>query len=214
MGDLVRYFAALLVLLFTASPARGQGLSAGLIAGVNASTFSDFGDVGPATERRQVGLIAGVSLDVPLARWASFAPEAVYTQKGARLEAPVLPGSASTAVITQRLGYLEVPILVRLGSTPRSTGPYVVAGPAVAALLHAREHIDAPGFPTQDQDIKDGVTSADAGIVLGAGFSIGRLGVEGRFEAGLRNLIPPADRAARDPEPTNRSLTVVARLRL
>jgi len=94
------------------------------------------------------------------------------------------------------------------------TGAYALVGPAVAALVRARERFDVPGVATLDQDIKDGVTGMDATLVVAGGVSLGRLGVEGRVDIGLRNLIPPGDRRPGDPTPTNRSLAVLARLRL
>jgi hypothetical protein len=85
---------------------------------------------------------------------------------------------------------------------------------AFAALVRGRERFEMTGLPSQDQDIKEGVTGTDAGFVIGGGFSVGRIGIEGRFDAALRNLIPPRDRRPGEPEPKNQSLAVLARLRL
>jgi hypothetical protein len=204
---------ALAIASFTVSTAAGQTLSGAVVAGLTGSTFSDFADVGPAAARRQIGLLAGFSLEIRLERFVSLQPEVLYSQKGTRLETTPLPGSASSAVVIERFDYIETPILIRVGATAGRDGPYAVAGPAFAALARAREHIEVPGFPTQDLNIKDGVTGTDVGVVIGGGVSIGRLDIEGRFDAGLRSLIPPDDRRSGDPHPANRSLTALARLR-
>jgi hypothetical protein len=163
--------------LVLAETAAAQSLSGGVIVGVNSSTVSNFGNVGPTTLRRETGLLAGFYVEASLARFASLQPEVVYLQKGIRLDGPVLAGapSSASASITERFDSIEVPILV--------------------------------------QDIKDGVTGTDAGVLVGGGFSIGRVGIDGRFDAGLRNLIPPTDRRAGDRERTHRSVSVAARLR-
>jgi len=194
--------------------AAAQSFSGGVIVGVSSSTVSNFGNVGPTTLRRRTGVVAGLSVEALLARFASLQPEILYVQKGIRLDAPLVAGASSASTsLTERFDYVEVPILVRLGATAARPGLYVLAGPAVAVLVRARERFEVPGLPTRDQDIKHGVTSTDAGLLLGAGFSTGRLGIEGRFDIGLRNLIPPADRRAGDAERTHRSVSIAGRLR-
>jgi outer membrane immunogenic protein len=195
-------------------PARAQSVSIGVLGGLNASTFADFRDLGPGTLRRVPGLLAGVFVEVPIGGRVSLQPELIYTQKGARVEGPALPGATTTATVSERFEYLQAPILIRFGATADRRGVYIVAGPAVAALVRAREHFDVPGVVLQDEDIKDGVTGTDVGVIAGGGFSTGRLGVEARVDVGLRNLIPPSDRRAGDPAPTNRSVSIAARLRL
>jgi len=75
--------ASIALILFTFAIANAQGLSAGVVIGLNASTRSDFGNVGPATERRALGVVAGISLDVPIARSVSLQPEVVYAHREA-----------------------------------------------------------------------------------------------------------------------------------
>ena len=203
-----------LALLLTSTNTVAQTLSGGLVGGINASMFSDFPSPGPETQRRSTGLAAGVYLEFPLGRVVSLQAEVIYAQKGSRVEGPPAPGAASTVFLSERFDYVEVPILVRFGATGDRSGIYGVAGPAIARLVRARERFDVPGVPVLDQDIADGVNATDAGLVVGAGFSTGRLAIEGRLDVGLRNLIPPADRRTGDPAPANRSVGVVARLRL
>jgi hypothetical protein len=148
----------------------------------NGSRRPNFGNVGPTTLRREIGLLGGFFLELSLARFASLQPEVVYTQKGIRVAGPSVADA--------------------------------LAGPAVAVLVRARERFAVPGLATQDQEITDGVSGIDAGVLLGGGFAIGRVGIEGRFDAGLRNLIPPADRRGGEPARTHRSVSVAARLRL
>jgi Outer membrane protein beta-barrel domain len=215
MRPICRGLLILLAPLLPVATAAAQSFSGGVIAGVSSSTVSNFGNVGPTMLRRETGLVAGFYVEASLARFASLQPEIVYVQKGIRLDGPLVVGASSTASarLTERFDYVEVPILVRLGAIARRPGLYALAGPAVAVLVRARERFEVPGVPTLDQDIKDGVTGTDAGVLVGAGFSTGRLGIEGRFDAGLRNLIPPADRRAGDRERTHRSISVAARLR-
>jgi hypothetical protein len=214
MRPICRGLLILLAPLLPVATAAAQSFSGGVIAGVRSSTVSNFGNIGPTTLRRETGLVAGFSVEASLARFASLQPEVVYVRKGTRLEGPLVaaaPSSAS-ASIPERFDYIEVPMLVRLGATAGRPGLYVLAGPAVAVLVRARERFEVPGLPTQDQDIK------------------GRRHGHRCRRARRRRIL---DRAARDPkdastpacgtssrrptagdrERTHRSVSVAARLR-
>ena len=197
--------AAVLCVLLCTAAADAQGVTGGLEFGVSSSTLSDFGEVGLTTLQRETGTLFGVFVAVPLTTGVALQPEVVYTQKGIRGEGP----STEFGTFVNRFDYLEIPILLRLGAA--RGGPYVVAGPAFSFLLRANVRFEAPGF-TQSEDIKDEINGPDVGVIVGVGVMFGRFGIEGRFDAGLRNLVKPADRSAGDPEPKNRSVSLLGRL--
>ena len=108
--------------------AAAQSFSGGVIVGVSSSTVSNFGNVGPTTLRHRTGVVAGLSVEASLARFASLQLEILYVQKGIRLDGPLVAGASSaSASLTERFDYVEVPILVRLGATAARPGLYVLA---------------------------------------------------------------------------------------
>jgi hypothetical protein len=76
---------------------------------------------------------------------------------------------------------MEVPILARVSFwRTGSRSVYVVGGPAFEFLMRAKE--EAAGTTS---DVKDDVRRVDVSIV-GAGISMGKFGIEARYDAGLK----------------------------
>src|SRR3989442_12023163 len=98
----LRALFALATSLAAAPLARAQSVSIGIVGGLNASTLADFRDVGPGTLQRLPGLLAGVSVEVPIAGRVSLQPEIIYTQKSARIQGPAAPGTTPPPTVTQR----------------------------------------------------------------------------------------------------------------
>src|SRR5439155_20894312 len=85
---------------------------------------------------------------------------------------------------TEKWDWIEVPILARIRiwhAGARSV--YAVSGPGFEFLVRAREV--AAGTTG---DVKDDVKRVDVSIVAGAGISVGKVGIEARYDAGLKDL--------------------------
>jgi hypothetical protein len=168
---------ALLALLFTvagAAPVAAQ-MTYGARMGVNFADVSFDADEDVPTSARK-GLLAGVFVTIPLG-WLTVQPEALYTVKGTSLD----PAGFTTDYIVD---YVEVPVLVRL-RLPRNA--YVVAGPAMAFRLRARNRIAFSGS-TEEFDLGEKVESFDLGIVGGVGLDIRRWVVDARYTHGLSDI--------------------------
>jgi len=173
---LVPYAVAL-----SATPvAAADGPSAGVVAGVNVTSVRldglDATNIAPGT---QAGLSAGVFAWVPITRIVTIQADAVYSQRHFTVRDTV--GSFSA---TEKWDWIDVPILARV-SVWRDGGrsAYVVAGPGFDFLVRARE--DAGGIGS---DVKDDVKPVNISIVAGAGISLGKFGVEARYDGGVRDL--------------------------
>ncbi|MGB2763813.1 MAG: porin family protein [Candidatus Aminicenantaceae bacterium] len=114
----------------------------------------------------------------------SFAiqPEVLYTMKGAKIEATVLD---ITSMWEFNLSYLEVPVLVKfMIPTPGSVKPNLYAGPAVAIMLSGKVKHKIPGWPVEEEDLRN-MQDSDFGLIVGAGIDFGKLMVDVRYVLGL-----------------------------
>jgi hypothetical protein len=169
----MRTFAAAFVLVLTCvSPATAQ-ITYGVKAGVNFANVSFDGDDEVPSSGR-AGLLAGAFATIPLAKWLTVQPEAIYTVKGASLD--VFDIDSDYIV-----DYLEVPVLARV---PVRNRVYVAAGPSVAFRIRARSRTSFAGS-TEEIDIGEDVESLDIGVVGAVGFQMGRWVFDGRYTHGL-----------------------------
>ena len=172
---------ALLVLaLSVSSVAAADSPSAGVVAGVNVSSARLSGvDATGITSGTQAGLYIGGFVLEPVTPIVAIQAEAVYSQRHFTVGDTV--GSFSA---TEKWDWIDVPILARI-SFGRASGrtAYVVAGPGFDFLVRARE--DAGGISS---NVRDDVKHVNVSIVAGAGISLGKFGVEARYDAGLRDL--------------------------
>jgi opacity protein-like surface antigen len=89
------------------------------------------------------------------------------------------------------LSYIEIPLMARVGvRVTRDVSPYVLIGPQLGILL-AAEFEDSGG---EFDDIKDGLKTADFGLLFGTGVSLdvaaikGALNLEARYDLGLTDI--------------------------
>jgi len=157
-----------------------DGPTGGLVVGANISsphlTGSDA--TGISTGGRAGLFIGGFAL-MPLTDVVAIQPEVAYSQKHFTLR---FFFNSSTA--TEKWDWIEVPILAhaRFWHTgDRSV--YVVGGPGFGFLARAKE--EAAGTTS---DVKDDVRHVDVSIIAGAGVSMGKFGVEARYDGGLKDL--------------------------
>jgi outer membrane protein with beta-barrel domain len=166
--------------LSVTSAVAADGPTGGVVVGANVSSARLAGtDATGISTGNQTGLFVGVLAVLPIAPAVAIQPEVAYAQRHFTVKDTVGQFSAN-----EKWEWIEVPILtrVRLWHTTRHA-VYVVGGPGFEFLVRAKE--EAAGTTA---DVKDDVKRADVSIVAGAGISMGKFGVEARYDAGLKDL--------------------------
>jgi hypothetical protein len=166
--------------LSVTSAVAADGPTGGVVVGANVSSARLAGtDATGISTGNQTGLFVGVLAVWPIAPAVAIQPEVAYAQRHFTVKDTV--GSFSA---TEKWDWIEIPILARVSLWHTSRhAVYVVGGPGFEFLVRAKE--EAAGTTT---DVKDDVKRADVSIVAGAGISMGRFGVEARYDAGLKDL--------------------------
>jgi len=204
-----RTLALVVCLIACAGPVHAQGVAAaagGVEVGAAWSKFSDLESSVGAIDHRP-GFLIGIYGVSRATENAGLQTELLFVRRGS-----VARSASSSLTATETLDYLQIPLLLRIGpAVARRPTLFAVVGPAFSYLLRAREVVSPGG---SEEDIKSQVTGSDFSVVLGGGFRAGRLEIEGRYDHGFRNLVVSADRRPGDPEPKNRTVAVIARVRL
>jgi hypothetical protein len=129
--------------------------------------------------------VLGVTYQQALNPWTSVQPELLLARKGW--------DNASQPTLSTT--YLQLPVLLRIAAQPRGAAirPVLVAG-ATANLLVTCSYSSGPACGDRDATRDHRVERLDAGAVVGLGLEValGSLAytVEGRFERGLRDVLP------------------------
>jgi hypothetical protein len=188
--------ASLVAGLFLFSVANAQmkmavGLKGGLAVtnayGDDATTLAQVTG-GVKAPRITVG--GGAAFDLGINNWFGLSIEALYTQKGLRIET-IQEIADWYSVI--KMNYLDIPILAKVNLMQGSVVPYIVAGPQVSLKLGGKVGgTGNDGVLTTDQDLT-AMAGLDYGAVVGAGIGYtagpGKVVVEYRFGMGIK----PAD---------------------
>jgi outer membrane protein W len=101
--------------------------------------------------------------DIPLGIEADL----LYTMGGT-----VLEGTVGTTKVTdtEKLTFIQIPVLLKGKFATKSiVSPYVYAGPALGITASAKELVEAPGYTSQETDVKDNTTGTDFSLVFGGG---------------------------------------------
>jgi outer membrane protein with beta-barrel domain len=161
---------SMLMVALTSSTAAWAQVGGGIKVGVNLATLSGFND--PSTAER-VGITAGGFLTVGLAPMIAFEPEVLFSMQGSKLH---FGASGVSSDVTAKLDYVQVPLLLRLGNSGKAAASlYAVAGPTFGILV-------------RNQGVADQLKNTDVGVVVGAGVTLSRLLLEGRYTAGLTDF--------------------------
>lgn len=178
----MRLCSMLLCLMLCASgTALAQEVSGGFKAGVNLANVTFDAEGADVSFDRRTGFVGGLFVIWPANARAALQIEALYSQKGAKINEGGGEGELE-------LDYLEIPVLVRL-SSDRSmpTSFHVFAGPSVGFRLRAHAKSEFGG-ESEDEDISDDIERLDFGLAVGAGLELGRFIVDGRYTWGLVNI--------------------------
>jgi len=188
-----KYFILLIIFAGLTSISLPQGMQLGLKAGLNIANIggSDADNLIGESLDSKTGFAGGIFFMYQFNKMFALQPEAYYSMKGATY-------SEGGGELTLTLDYIEVPLLFKLvipveGSSLR---PSIFAGPAVGFNTTATFKVEFDG-QSEEQDIKDDVTSTDFSLVFGGalGFMVGKneLGVDIRYILGLSSIDDSSD---------------------
>lgn len=179
--------AAAALAVWCAPAAEAQEPEYGFKVGPSFSTLAlepeESGDYG-----RRIGASGGAFAVLPLSARLALQVEALYAQKGGKLEIAEVPETAAIL-----LGYVELPVLLRVGG-PRAggTGVHFFAGAAPGFRATARRQLSEalPGFTTGvSEDISDEIRFFELTGIVGAGFEPHRrIVIDGRYSWGLTHV--------------------------
>ena len=177
-------------------PATLPAPRVGILAGLSSATigFED-SEENDGVDRRN-GLVGGVYVALPFARYLAFRPELLYVQKGAS-------GGDSDDRSTLKLDYVEVPVLLEVTvPTAGRVRPQLYAGPALAFKARCQVAFEGDGVSAStgcsrvaDEFGEDNfdVKSFDLGGVVGGAlaFDVGgrAVTVGARYTHGFTQLI-------------------------
>jgi Outer membrane protein beta-barrel domain len=167
----------------------------GITAGVNIAKISGDNINGA---KNKTGFSFGATAVVPMGSAFSFAPELVYTMKGAKFSDQNVDGSF-------KLNYIELPILLRYDiPVVGTTKPFLLAGPALAFQTSCKVSAEDQGVTVSvgcNQFTNEDMKKFDTGAMFGGGasFALGgrmmSLGV--RYNLGLMDLAKNQDAKSR-----------------
>jgi hypothetical protein len=168
------------IVVASARPAlAADAVTGGVTVGTNIGSFGLSGsDSAGVTTSSKAGLAIGGFVEAPINKYFSIQPEVYYSMK---------PFDVNDSGKTQNehIDLIEVPVLARINFPSSSSAHvYLLAGPGFSFLVRAKE-TEPNG---SEQDLKPGLENADVSIMGGLGVEIGRFGIEGRYDGGLRNL--------------------------
>lgn len=146
----------------------------GVKAGANLSTFTGNDAQGA---KSMAGFNGGIFAKIPIAKSFSFAPELIYSMKGAKYDS-----TGFSPAYSLHANYLDVPLLVKY---THSSGFNVETGPQIGFLLSAKAK--AQGVSVDDKSLFNSTEFAwDFGI--GYDLSSVPVGIELRYDLGLSNI--------------------------
>lgn len=175
------------VLSSAAAAQAADAVTGGFVAGLNFANVSvDTGTSISVSPSTKAGLLLGGFVMIPLTKPFSLQPEFLFVQRSFDLQT----GTSASGLYQERWSAVEIPILARYDlALSGGRGFYVVLGPAFSFLGSATETRGSSSIGT---DVKNDLAGADVSVVLGAGVTFGKIGVEARFDAGLKEVSSPA----------------------
>jgi len=163
---------SMLIVALTSSTAAWAQVGGGIKVGVNLATLSGFND---ASTTQRVGVMVGGFMTFGLAPMIAFEPEVLFSMQGSKLHFGT-SGTIVSSDVTAKLDYVQVPLLLRIGNSGKAGASlYAVAGPTLGILV-------------RNEGVADQLRRTDLGVVVGAGVTVSRLLLEGRYTAGLTDF--------------------------
>lgn len=177
-----------LMLALMAGLAFGQGLTGfGVKAGLNLANVSgeDVGEVDPIMK---LGFAVGGSATFDFGLPVLIRPEVLFSQKGYEInEEETVLGQTFSVEADFGVNYLDINLLAVYAIGDKIN---VFAGPSLGLFLSGKTKIKvafAGESVEEEVDIEsDGINGMDMGLMLGAGYNLGAIGVDLRYSLGLK----------------------------
>lgn len=154
--------------------------------------------------KNKMGFAVGGYILYPLNETITMRVEAMYSQKGAKMEGE-MPMYTTTSTwpyytvemvdytATMSIDYIEIPILFQYDIQSSGTMvPCVFAGPYLALKMSAKQKYEA-GDESETEDLED-VRGMDYGIILGVGAKVtDKVSIDARYSMGLATIDDEGD---------------------
>jgi hypothetical protein len=178
---------SLLLALSTTAASAQSGPTFGLLAGVTSSKVTLSGDAVTVDLGSRTGFSGGVSLRTPLSPMFDLEVDALYAQKGFKID-----DSDSDASAEVKLGYIDIPVLLsyRFGTGP--TQPFIAAGGTVSIKIGCDLGATSGGISasTDCAEVVEGdIAGMDLGLTVGAGIRFNRFSLQARYTSGLSEVV-------------------------
>lgn len=173
-------------LVSASTSAAAAQISVGAVLGVNRTGLS--GDKPDNTSySTSAGLIAGLVLEIPVAKSVAIVFQPGYRQSGANIGFQVPDQDEPVDSLSLRLDYFSLPILLKVIT---DGGRWYVTSGVDLGLLTSATLSTVSG--SQEIDVKDALSDFDLAVIFGVGrmFPIGRprITAEIRYSQSLFNL--------------------------
>lgn len=183
-------FIFLQTICFAQQTRRRQVVSIGPRVGINISDFN--GDV--TNNNIQLGLSAGAMLTYSVVNTFGISIEALYSQKGARIENTLINNERIN--FNRKINYIEVPVLARYFLNKNGDfRPNIFLGPDFGFKLNSKDvnRELTTGTERPDVDRSGAINPVDVGLTGGIGlnFSViesARILFDARYTYGLSNI--------------------------
>ena len=170
--------------------AEAQGAKQmGLVAGANFATLNG-DDISDGAGTR-TGFVGGLFVAIPVGSGGlAIEPEVLYSMQGATYDNEFFKG-------TYAADYIQIPVFVKWSANPGAKGFYLMAGPSVGFNVSCNDSGDIAGGggsydgTCEDEDGIKAKTTFSGN--LGAGFTTGRFGIEGRYLFDFGDAFEEAD---------------------
>ena len=190
----------LMFTMFTVSTNNLQA-QASIRGGINIASMS-----ANATEKNYkdyenqsiVGFQVALALPIKISENVAIQPELVFIQKGGKSQ--YITDENNKYITTFTSNYIEVPVSLKLGlgnTSGDGIGFYVLGGPYVGIALNGKYKneltvLGITSSSTKTVDYSNDTNQEkriDWGVNLGAGLSLGKMYLEGRYNLGINNLL-------------------------
>jgi len=166
--------------------AAAAQISVGAVLGVNRTGIS--GDKPDGTSfSTSAGPIAGLVLEIPVAKGVAIVFQPGYRQSGAKIGFQVPDQEEPVDSLRFRMDYFSIPILLKVIT---DGGRWYVTSGVDLGLLTSATLSTVSG--SQEMDVKDALTDVDLAVIFGVGrmFPVGRprITAEIRYSQSLFNL--------------------------
>ncbi len=173
-------------LMSAGANAAAAQISVGAVLGVNRTGLS--GDKPDGTSfSPNPGLIAGLVLEIPVAKGVAIVFQPGFRQSGANIGFQVPDQEEPVDSLSLRLDYFSIPILLKVIT---DGGRWYVTSGVDLGLLTSATLSTVSG--SQEMDVKDALTDVDLAVIFGVGrmFPVGRprITAEIRYSQSLFNL--------------------------